>query len=79
MVRSAYHTFNFITGYKKDNPKSSSLVWRLIVLESLAGCPGMVGASIRHLRSLRHLERDHGIYKSFFLNLPYHFSYMQIS
>jgi len=60
MVRSAYHTFNFITGYKKDNPKSSSLVWRLIVLESLAGCPGMVGASIRHLRSLRHLERDHG-------------------
>ena len=29
-------------------------------LETVAGVPGMVGAMVRHLRSLRHMDRDHG-------------------
>lgn len=55
-----YHTFNFVTGYKAENPTVSAIEWRLIVLESVAGVPGFVAAGFRHFRSLRTLERDHG-------------------
>lgn len=55
-----YHTFNFITGYKADNPTVKAMEWRLIVLESIAGVPGFVAAGFRHFRSLRKLQRDHG-------------------
>jgi len=33
---------------------------RIILLESIAGVPGMVGGTLRHLRSLRLLRRDGG-------------------
>ncbi|KAK4235127.1 alternative oxidase-domain-containing protein [Achaetomium macrosporum] len=33
---------------------------RVIFLESIAGVPGMVGAMLRHLHSLRRLKRDNG-------------------
>ena len=33
---------------------------RIVFLETVAGVPGMVGAMVRHLRSLRHMDRDHG-------------------
>lgn len=33
---------------------------RIIFLESVAGVPGMVGATLRHLRSLRLMRRDGG-------------------
>lgn len=33
---------------------------RIILLESFAGCPGMIAGTIRHLRSLRLLRRDGG-------------------
>ncbi|WP_019624519.1 alternative oxidase [Thioalkalivibrio thiocyanoxidans] len=33
---------------------------RAVVLETVAGVPGMVGATLRHLRSLRRMEDDHG-------------------
>lgn len=59
-VRGAYHTFNFITGYKKDDPTPQSVQIRLLFLESVAGVPGMVAASMRHFRSLRSMQRDHG-------------------
>ena len=55
-----YHTFNFLTGYKAENPSVKSIEWRLILLESVAGVPGFVAAGFRHFRSLRTLERDHG-------------------
>lgn len=55
-----YHTFNFITGYKHVNPTVKSIEWRLIVLESVAGVPGFLGAGFRHFKSLRSLQRDHG-------------------
>ena len=55
-----YHSFNFITGYRAENSSVSSIEWRLIVLESVAGLPGFVAAGFRHFRSLRTLERDHG-------------------
>ena len=39
-----YHTFNFVTGYKAENPTVKAIEWRLIVLESIAGVPGFVAA-----------------------------------
>lgn len=33
---------------------------RAIFLETIAGIPGMVGGMIRHMYSLRSLQRDHG-------------------
>lgn len=33
---------------------------RIIFLETVAGVPGMVGAMIRHLSSLRKMNKDHG-------------------
>jgi hypothetical protein len=60
MVRVAYHSFNFVTGYDHADPPTSSIGYRLIILESVAGVPGMLGGMFRHFRSLRQLERDHG-------------------
>lgn len=33
---------------------------RVVVLETVAAVPGMVGASLQHLRSLRRMQSDHG-------------------
>ncbi|WVQ76342.1 alternative oxidase, mitochondrial [Cryptococcus sp. DSM 104548] len=35
-------------------------LFRIILLESIAGVPGMVGGTLRHLRSMRLLKRDGG-------------------
>jgi hypothetical protein len=59
-MKTLYHSFNFITGYKAENPSPKSIEWRLIILESFAGVPGMLAASFRHFYSLRTLKRDHG-------------------
>merc|ERR1719389_599058 len=60
MVRVAYHAFNFMTGYHHADPPTSAIGYRLIILESVAGVPGMLGGMFRHFRSLRQLQRDHG-------------------
>ena len=60
-MRTLYHTFNFITGYKHEDPSAKSIEWRLIVLESFAGVPGFLAAGFRHFYSLRNLKRDHGM------------------
>ena len=60
LMRSMYHSFNFITNYKPVNTDPKAVEWRLIVLESVAGVPGFVAAGFRHFRSLRNLERDYG-------------------
>merc|ERR1719454_2859076 len=59
-VRVAYHTFNLMTGYNHADPPTSAIGYRLIILESVAGVPGMLGGMFRHFRSLRELRRDHG-------------------
>lgn len=60
IMTGLYHSFNFVTGYKENDPSTSSIEWRLIVLESVAGVPGFLAAAFRHFHSLRTLERDHG-------------------
>ena len=41
-VRGAYHSFNFMTRYSKKDPSPASCEYRLLILESIAGVPGMV-------------------------------------
>lgn len=60
LMYGLYVSFNKLTGYKTENTSVSSIEWRLIVLESIAGVPGFVAAAFRHFRSLRTLQRDHG-------------------
>lgn len=60
MIHGMYRPFNFVTGYTHVDPSPTSIEWRLIVLESFAGVPGFVAAGMRHFRSLRVLQRDHG-------------------
>lgn len=59
-VMACYHGFNFLTGFNKNDPTPRSLIYRVLILESIAGCPGMVAAGVRHFRSLRKMERDGG-------------------
>ena len=42
-----YYSFNAITGYQEKNPSVKSIEWRLIVLESVAGVPGMLAGMVR--------------------------------
>lgn len=60
IMYALYNVFNFITRYDEKNPTVKSIEWRLIVLESVAGVPGFIGAAVRHFQSLRLLKRDHG-------------------
>lgn len=55
-----YRGFNWLSGFDYNNPTVRSCEFRLILLESIAGVPGMVAAVMRHFTSLRTLRRDHG-------------------
>ena len=55
-VRLAFDT---VTGYG-PNMTESKWLQRMIFLETIAGVPGMVAGMLRHLRSLRLMQRDNG-------------------
>jgi threonyl-tRNA synthetase len=52
-------SFDLATNYG-HNMTASKYLTRMIVLETVAGIPGMVGAMWRHFRSLRTMKRDGG-------------------
>lgn len=56
-LRRAYDLF---TGYTFGFRSEEAMVRRVVILETVAGVPGMVAAAIRHLRSLRKCDRDYG-------------------
>merc|ERR1719516_763693 len=60
-MRSAFDLFS---GYTRKNWMDSmdekSVLTRCIFLETVAGVPGFAAGMIRHLQSLRKMERDHG-------------------
>ncbi|GIL99348.1 hypothetical protein Vretimale_4533 [Volvox reticuliferus] len=51
--------FDYLTGY---GPDMTEVQWlqRMIFLETVAGVPGMVAGMLRHLKSLRTMQRDQG-------------------
>lgn len=52
--------FDMLTGFRSGELTTTKWANRLIFLETVAGVPGSAAAVIRHLNSLRRLERDHG-------------------
>lgn len=52
--------FDTVSNYKPQGMDANRWLTRVIILESVAGIPGMVGGVLRHMRSLRTLERDNG-------------------
>jgi len=65
MVRALRWGTDLATGYRHDENRPyvmSERKWlvRFIFLETVAGVPGMMGAMLRHFRSLRAMKRDNG-------------------
>eukprot|EP01029_Cantina_marsupialis_P024430 TRINITY_DN628940_c0_g1_i2.p1 TRINITY_DN628940_c0_g1~~TRINITY_DN628940_c0_g1_i2.p1 ORF type:complete len:205 (-),score=37.88 TRINITY_DN628940_c0_g1_i2:77-691(-) len=59
ILRAVRITFDKLTGYG-PNMTEDKFINRCIFLETVAGVPGISGALIRHLRSLRSCTRDNG-------------------
>lgn len=51
---------DWMSGYSWGRLTESDWLRRIIFLETVAGVPGSVAAILRHLHSLRRMERDHG-------------------
>ncbi|GME27389.1 Alternative oxidase [Neofusicoccum parvum] len=66
MVRILRWGLDLASGYKHQKPGEPSqmnerkYLIRNVFLESVAGVPGMVAASLRHLHSMRRMKRDNG-------------------
>eukprot|EP00808_Paulinella_micropora_P011907 g38170.t1 len=59
-VKAVRFYFDIFSGYAFGPITKPKLLRRVIFLETVAGVPGMVAGSLRHLRSLRRVQRDHG-------------------
>lgn len=59
-VQTMRTCFDIISLYKIGVMDESKWLTRIILLETVAGVPGMVGAMSRHFHSLRKMARDHG-------------------
>lgn len=53
-------SFDMLTYYDANKMNEKKYLDRFLMLESIAGVPGIVGAMNRHLSSLRYLRRDNG-------------------
>lgn len=60
LVKIMRGSFDLISRYNPAKMDERHWLNRIVFLETVAGVPGMIGGMIRHLRSLRTLERDHG-------------------
>eukprot|EP00752_Nemacystus_decipiens_P014348 g12765.t1 len=59
-VRALRWTFDVLAGFKTGVVDEHKYLNRVIFLETVAGIPGMVAGTLRHLTSLRRMRRDHG-------------------
>ena len=60
MVRSVRGGFDTVSRYDPKTMNERDWLNRIVFLETVAGVPGMIGGMVRHLKSLRTLEKDHG-------------------
>jgi len=63
-VKTMRRSFDLLSGYTVGKQLQTlderAVVNRCIFLETVAGVPGFTAAMVRHLHSLRRMERDHG-------------------
>ena len=60
MVKCVRGSFDIITRYNPEKMNERQWLNRIVFLETVAGVPGMIGGMVRHLKSLRTLEKDNG-------------------
>ncbi|KAJ1478271.1 alternative oxidase, partial [Baffinella frigidus] len=60
LVKMARWSFDTFSGYRFGEVTYNKVLNRAIFLETVAGVPGMAAGMLRHLRSLRRMDRDHG-------------------
>ncbi|EWM30635.1 alternative oxidase [Nannochloropsis gaditana] len=53
-------SFDVLAGFKFRKATEDMYLNRMVFLETVAGIPGMAAGMIRHLHSLRRMQRDHG-------------------
>lgn len=59
-VKTMRFGFDVLSGYALGRIDERGWLNRIVFLETVAGVPGMVGAMVRHLNSLRRMNRDYG-------------------
>ncbi|XP_071165081.1 uncharacterized protein [Mytilus edulis] len=59
-VKVMRKTFDTLSGFNRGERNERRWVLRICFLETVAGVPGMVAAMLRHLSSLRRMQRDYG-------------------
>lgn len=59
-VKGVRLLFDLTTGYSFGLKGPNPWIRRVVFLETVAGVPGMVGAMLRHMTSLRKMRRDFG-------------------
>ncbi|CAM9340053.1 unnamed protein product [Sphacelaria rigidula] len=59
-VQTLRFAFDLLAGFKTGVVDEHKYLNRVIFLETVAGIPGMVAGTLRHLTSLRRMRRDHG-------------------
>jgi len=59
-VRTVRFNFDWISGYSWRPLNAEIWLTRIMFLETIAGIPGMLASTLRHLRSLRLMKRDNG-------------------
>lgn len=59
-IKTVRLLFDVVSGYAFGKLTPNKMLRRILFLETLAGIPGMVAGTLRHLESLRRMKRDHG-------------------
>mmetsp|Transcript_90954 Transcript_90954/g.136243 ORF Transcript_90954/g.136243 Transcript_90954/m.136243 type:complete len:273 (+) Transcript_90954:110-928(+) len=59
-IKTMRFNFDIISGYAIFPQTESTWLNRIIFLETVAGVPGSIAGTLRHLASLRRMKRDHG-------------------
>ena len=60
MCRAIRFNFDWMSGYSFGKLTESKALTRIVFLETVAGVPGSVAGTLRHLASLRRMRRDGG-------------------
>lgn len=60
LIRILRSGFDFFSGYKPGRCNARDYLTRIIFLETVAGVPGMIGAMVRHTRSVGLFQPDGG-------------------
>jgi len=59
-VKLCRWSFDTFSGFRFGELTESKVISRICFLETVAAVPGMTAGMLRHLRSLRRMDRDHG-------------------